>query len=130
MARIQINDLAEDMVELDDDMLDDVAAGNLAFSPMLTVPIVPMEFGMFSTGDQTSLNTFGAGSTFSDRRLKAGIRRTGQTADGVATYSYRYIWDAAPRGGVMADVVARRWPGERGDSEDTGERGFGVGTWI
>ena len=48
---------------------------------------------------------------FSDRRLKTGIRKIGEYADGLGRYAYRYIFDPdTPREGVMADEVATLRP--------------------
>lgn len=47
---------------------------------------------------------------FSDRRLKQGIRRIGQMANGLAVYAYSYIWGGPEQVGVMADEVAKTRP--------------------
>lgn len=49
-------------------------------------------------------------SMFSDRRLKTGIRKLGELADGLGVYAYRYIWGGPERTGVMADEIARLRP--------------------
>ena len=46
-----------------------------------------------------------AAMAFSDRRLKADIKRVGATISGIPTYTFRYIWDNIKRFGVMADEV-------------------------
>lgn len=54
-----------------------------------------------------------AAAMASDRRLKVDIEKTGEDADGLGRYRYRYVTDApdAPlREGVMADEVARLRP--------------------
>ncbi|TXH44514.1 MAG: tail fiber domain-containing protein [Desulfurellales bacterium] len=53
---------------------------------------------------------FGLGGTLgaaaiSDRRLKRNIRRIGQLANGIATYTYRYVGSKAQQFGVMAQEV-------------------------
>lgn len=47
---------------------------------------------------------------FSDRRLKQGVRRIGQLANGLAVYAYTYIWGGPEQVGVMADEVAKIKP--------------------
>jgi hypothetical protein len=49
-------------------------------------------------------------SIFSDRRLKTGIRKLGEMADGLGIYAYRYIWGGPEQRGVMADEVASLRP--------------------
>lgn len=49
-------------------------------------------------------------STFSDIRLKEGIKRVGTTDDGLGVYTYRYKGDPVPRMGVMAQEVAELRP--------------------
>ena len=47
---------------------------------------------------------------FSDRRLKANIKRVGETAGGIPTYTYNYIKSKAKQFGVMADEVFKVIP--------------------
>lgn len=47
----------------------------------------------------------GFGALFSDRRLKADIRRVGQTDAGVPIYTYRYVSGGPVQMGVMAQDV-------------------------
>jgi hypothetical protein len=49
-----------------------------------------------------SLGTVGAAAMKSDMRFKENIKRIGTLANGLATYVYNYIGDAALRFGVMA----------------------------
>lgn len=49
-------------------------------------------------------------SIFSDRRLKADIRKVGEFADGLGRYVYRYIFGGPAHEGVLADEVARLRP--------------------
>ena len=110
MARIKIEHLSEDSTELSDDMLDDVIGGSLVPSNTLYT-FTPMQLPSFGRG--TTYNGFSgstgfAGSTFSDRRLKTDIRAVGHSKSGMALYEYRYIWDDAPRVGVMADEAPRK----------------------
>lgn len=51
-----------------------------------------------------------AASLFSDRRLKRDIEKLGEMEDGLGWYKFRYLWDDAPRQGVMADEVAELRP--------------------
>lgn len=118
MARIKIESLSEDQTEISDDMLDDVIGGSIAPSNALfTFGSLPASISRPALGggrmNQVSQGTsgftisFAAASSFSDRRLKTGIKALGHTKSGMATYSYRYIWDKAPRIGVMADEAPR-----------------------
>lgn len=55
------------------------------------------------------------GLPFSDRRLKRNIERCGMRADGLAIYTFEYVWGEKSRG-VMADEVEMIYPqavGER-----------------
>lgn len=52
----------------------------------------------------------GIGSMFSDRRLKEGIKRVGQTDDGVPIFTYRYRGSDQVHMGVMAQDVAQVRP--------------------
>jgi len=45
----------------------------------------------------------------SDRRLKTAIRKIGEFADGLAIYTWRYLWGQEATG-VMADEVAAKRP--------------------
>lgn len=51
-----------------------------------------------------------AATIFSDRRLKTGIRKLGEMADGLGVYAYRYVWGGPEQRGVMADEVASLRP--------------------
>jgi hypothetical protein len=51
-----------------------------------------------------------AAALFSDRRLKTGIKRIGEHADGLGRYLYRYVWGGPEHEGVMADEVAKLRP--------------------
>lgn len=46
----------------------------------------------------------------SDRRLKKGITRIGTLANGLAVYTFEYIWGGGQQVGVMADEVERVLP--------------------
>jgi len=48
---------------------------------------------------------------FSDERVKEDIEPVGETHDGQQLYSYRYIGDAEPRVGLLAQEVEKRDPG-------------------
>lgn len=52
----------------------------------------------------------GIASIFSDRRLKTGIRKLGEFADGLGKYSFRYKFGGPRYHGVMADEVAKLRP--------------------
>ena len=52
----------------------------------------------------------GLGTAFSDRRLKADIKRVGALPSGLAVYAYRYLWERGQRLGVMADEAAKLFP--------------------
>lgn len=43
-----------------------------------------------------------AGAIFSDRRVKHDIKRIGTLANGMTTYTFKYIWDNVQRFGIMA----------------------------
>lgn len=60
------------------------------------------------TGGLASLG--GAAIMASDRRLKTGIEKLGEFADGLGVYSYRYIWGKVKQIGVMADEVRKLRP--------------------
>lgn len=62
-------------------------------------------FGLAGAG-VGALGQSGAFS-FSDRRLKKGIVRIGELANGLNLYIYRYIWGGALQIGVMADEVRK-----------------------
>lgn len=47
---------------------------------------------------------------FSDRRLKTGITKIGNLANGLAVYTYRYIWGGPEQVGLMADEVKKLKP--------------------
>jgi hypothetical protein len=47
---------------------------------------------------------------FSDRRMKRNIKRVGELANGIATYTYNYVNDAAQRFGVMAQEAFKVVP--------------------
>lgn len=51
-----------------------------------------------------------AAMAFSDRRLKRNICRVGSLANGLATYTFRYIWGGAQQFGVMAQEVFKVLP--------------------
>jgi hypothetical protein len=67
---------------------------------------------------------FGAAGTaatmFSDRRMKANIKRIGTLANGLATYAFNYIGDAAQRFGVMAQEALEVVP----DAVSIGDNGY------
>jgi hypothetical protein len=70
-------------------------------------------FGLGSAGilGGARLMGGGAGGLISDRRLKRDIVDTGiKLLNGLKLYSYRYLWDAALRVGVMADEVKQIRP--------------------
>lgn len=46
----------------------------------------------------------------SDRRFKENIKRVGTLANGLATYTYNYVWSKAKQFGVMAQEVAQVLP--------------------
>lgn len=51
------------------------------------------------------------GSMFSDRRLKRDVKRVGTWPNGLAVYSYRYVWEKTGRHiGFMADEVKKKVP--------------------
>ena len=52
----------------------------------------------------------GIASMFSDRRLKEGVKRIGQTDDGLPIYTYRYRGSDQVHMGVMAQDVAKVRP--------------------
>ncbi|MEM7212930.1 MAG: tail fiber domain-containing protein [Pseudomonadota bacterium] len=120
MPRIKIEHLSEDSTELSDDMLDDAIGGSaIPSNSLYSFPMFPQpNFGSETIGNSVSVgsgfgsrySSFGwtslaSASAFSDRRLKTNIRAIGHSKAGVALYEYRYIWDDAPRIGVMADEV-------------------------
>lgn len=51
-----------------------------------------------------------AAFAFSDRRLKHGIVRIGELANGLGVYLYRYIWGGPSQVGLMADEVRKVHP--------------------
>lgn len=55
------------------------------------------------------------GGLFSDRRLKTNIKRVGVAENGLAIYSYNYIWGGPAVLGHMADEVEKVAPGAVGD---------------
>lgn len=66
-------------------------------------------------------NAAQAAAVASDRRLKTDIVKTGEDADGLGRYQYRYVTDApvAPlRQGVMADEVATLRPWALGETRN------------
>jgi len=52
----------------------------------------------------------GAGSIFSDRRVKTDIKKVGKTDDGQQIYSYRYKSGGPIQMGLMADEVKKKKP--------------------
>lgn len=56
------------------------------------------------------LGTIAAGAAASDRRLKKNIFKIGKLSNGLSLYQYRYINDAGPFIGVMADEVEKIMP--------------------
>lgn len=73
------------------------------------------------------VGTFNAGfgaaptfSLFSDERLKEDIEPVGELYDGTNVYRYKYIGDATPRIGVMAQEIA----------EDRPEAVHDIGGWL
>jgi hypothetical protein len=78
--------------------------------------------GQYSTQTQTQSPSLisGLGSlvgmgvdikkAFSDRRLKTGIKKIGEHADGLGRYLYSYVWGGPEHEGVMADEVAKLRP--------------------
>lgn len=65
-------------------------------------------FGLAGAG-LGALGQSGAFS-FSDRRLKRGIVRVGELANGLGVYLYRYIWGGPQQVGLMADEVREVHP--------------------
>lgn len=64
-----------------------------------------------SGGLLSGLTSLGSAAIMaSDRRLKTGICKIGELANGLAVYTYRYIWGGPQQTGVMADEVARIKP--------------------
>lgn len=79
MARIKIEHFSEDSTELSDDMLDDVIGGSLVpNNSLFTLTSSPRNLG----GSFSFSGTSFSGSTFSDRRLKTGIRAVGHSKSG------------------------------------------------
>lgn len=76
-------------------------------------PVVP---GGPSAGAQLAglgINAAAAAAmAFSDRRLKRGVTRIGETPRGLPVYRYSYVWDPPEvwRVGVMADEAAMLFP--------------------
>lgn len=66
--------------------------------------------GSPSTVGSIASTVGGIASIFSDRRLKVAVRKVGELADGLAIYTWRYIWGGPRHRGVMADDVARLRP--------------------
>src|SRR3546814_11527117 len=58
----------------------------------------------------TLFRSSAAAGAFSDRRLKTGIRKIGEFADGLGRYVWIYIWGGPQHEGVMADEVSRLRP--------------------
>ena len=56
------------------------------------------------------LGTGASAFAFSDRRLKTGIYKIGQLANGLAVYVYHYIWGGPLQVGLMADEVKALHP--------------------
>lgn len=85
-------------------------AGSLAglLGPYNTQTSTPSGASSIMSGIGTAASI---ASMFSDRRLKTGIRKLGEMADGLGIYAYRYIWGGPERSGVMSDEVAvlRPW---------------------
>ena len=67
-----------------------------------------------AAGNAMTGGMFGLGAAgimaFSDRRLKENIKRVGRLANGLAVYTYNYIWDSVQRLGVMDDEVRKVIP--------------------
>lgn len=75
--------------------------------------------GLFGLGAASLLSPAGTltgigstlGGLFSDRRLKRDVCRVGTWPNGLAVYSYRYVWEKTGRHiGFMADEVRKRVP--------------------
>lgn len=63
-------------------------------------------YGLAGAGAGAAGGTYGgSGWTFSDRRLKRNIERIGKLANGLAVYTYNYIWGGVAQIGLMADEV-------------------------
>lgn len=61
--------------------------------------------GLFGLG-----SSLGLAYLMSDRRLKTGIVKLGELANGLGVYMYRYIWGGPVQVGVMADEVKKIIP--------------------
>jgi len=83
--------------------------------------LADVQSALFNGGTQKTSNGIGgvlqgAGSLasgvamLSDRRLKTGIHKIGEFADGLGQYIWTYIWGGPEYVGVMADEVARLRP--------------------
>lgn len=67
-------------------------------------------FGLGSAGLQAAGSAGSFGALFSDRRLKDGIQRIGELANGLGVYTYNYVWGGPRQVGVMADEVLKVKP--------------------
>jgi hypothetical protein len=90
-------------------------AGNLVSNAGQYSKSTSTSTGSSTGGSPSTIGTIGStiggiASIFSDRRLKTGIRKLREFADGLGIYSYRYHGHAQRFIGVMADEVARLRP--------------------
>ena len=65
--------------------------------------------GLFSLGSAAMMSPAGTFSAFSDRRLKRNIVKIGEYLNGLAKYSFTYIWGEKAIG-AMADEVEKLIP--------------------